>query len=96
MPEDFPGPDPDLENYDPDRPSLAEEAFEQLGVVNTLRQSAQNLSGKQCKPFGPRACHWQCILEQVHSIFVMTSHCCPWFMQHPWHIASADLATDPQ
>jgi len=51
MPEDFPGSDPDLENCDPDRPSLAEEAFEQLGVVNTLRQSAQGLSGKQCGPF---------------------------------------------
>lgn len=52
MPEDLPGSYSDLENCDPDRPSLAEEAFEQLGVVvNTLRESAQSLSGKQCKPF---------------------------------------------
>ena len=46
VPEDSPGPHPDLEDCDPDRPSLAEEAFEQLGVMNILGQSAQSLSGK--------------------------------------------------
>lgn len=51
MPVHFPGPDSDLENCDPDRPCLAEEAFQQLGVVDMLRQSAQSLSGKQCMPF---------------------------------------------
>ena len=56
-PEDFPGPDPDVEKHDPDRPSVAEEAFEQLGVVNMLRQSAQGLSGKRCVSFCPQACH---------------------------------------
>ena len=39
------GSDPDLESYDSDHPSLAEEAFVQPGAVEMLRQSAEGLSG---------------------------------------------------
>lgn len=37
--------DPDLEDHEPDRPCLAEEAFEQPALVDTLRAAVQHLSG---------------------------------------------------
>ncbi len=40
------GSDPDVENFDIDKPSLVEEAFEQPKLVEVLRQSAQGLSGE--------------------------------------------------
>ena len=37
--------DPDLEDHEPDRPCLAEEAFEQPALVDTLRAAVQHISG---------------------------------------------------
>jgi len=33
-------------------------------------------------------------MKEARSNFVTTSHCCPSFMQHPRHMASANLATE--
>ena len=45
--EHVPGSDPDLESCDPDRPSLAQEAFEQPQLVQAVTVSAQALSGEK-------------------------------------------------
>ncbi|KAL0049053.1 hypothetical protein WJX82_005155 [Trebouxia sp. C0006] len=97
MPENFPGPHPDLENCDPDRPSLAEEAYEQLGVVNTLRQSAQNLSGNSKDVAG-----WQKLLEQLAAQMVppLAAHKPtpagpPQSLSSPEHTSSVDMVISP-
>ncbi|KAL0029006.1 hypothetical protein WJX77_011645 [Trebouxia sp. C0004] len=97
MPEDFPGPDPDLENCDPDRPSLAEEAFEQLCVVNMLRQFAPSLSGNLKDVAG-----WQKLLEHLVAQLVpaLAAHKPPPAgpppsLSSPEHTSSVDMVISP-
>ncbi|DBA86312.1 TPA: hypothetical protein ACH3X2_005549 [Trebouxia sp. C0005] len=97
MPVHFPGPDSDLENCDPDRPCLAEEAFQQLGVVDMLRQSAQSLSGNLKDVPG-----WQKLIEQLVAQLVppLAAHKPPPTgpppsLSSPEHTSSVDMVISP-
>ncbi|KAL3149964.1 hypothetical protein ABBQ38_013324 [Trebouxia sp. C0009 RCD-2024] len=86
--------EPDLEEDDPDRPCLADEAFVQPEVVDTLRAAVQHISGDVKHAPG-----WQQVLEQIISQLVppMAVHKLPSAstLSSPDHASSVDMVISP-
>ncbi|KAL3143978.1 hypothetical protein ABBQ32_003788 [Trebouxia sp. C0010 RCD-2024] len=86
--------EPDLEDDEPDRPCLADEAFEQPEVVDALRAAVQHFSGDV-----KHAPDWQQVLEQIISQLVppLAVHKLPpaSTLSSPDHASSVDMVISP-